>query len=602
MVAPSPNSSSSVRYFSLDTSISNEINALIDGVKWGTGGVGTGATVYYSFPQSNINSIWGRLYTSDITSQIYDHFSPFTQAQTNAAKISLERWANVANLNLIEVTHETNRAVGDIRFANTSSLMASNYYAYAYMPAFNNPKGGDVWFNVTQPVASGNDYELGANGFHTVMHEIGHALGLEHPFEGDYSVSASLDHFKYTVMSYSYAPNKGDGGYSSFYPTTPMLLDIQAIQYLYGANMQYNVGDNVYIYNDETTYYETIWDAGGIDTIQYDGNNDAIINLNAGSFSSLGQPITFSNRTMQYDNVAIAYNVTIENAIGGNGNDIIYENGASNLIDGGAGYDTVVLGYASSDVLSVIQLTSGMYEVTLASETDYFINIEQFNFLDGVIHLQDLLTEETTQTNQSQSYNTTTNEKLSAIAGESIVSYTSSEVYYIYKNNSQSQITPTKYDGPVNYLTYQFIGDSEHEVAIGTDRNDFINLLAGDDAINGQAGDDVLDGGTGSNFLTGGEGNDIFFIDGRSLSTTWSTITDFNQEAVNIWGWVNGVSELLLTEESSGTEGYKGATLHYDLNGDQLIDTSVTFSGLSLNQITANIIEIDPNNSFVFIN
>jgi serralysin len=595
MAAPSPTGSSPVRYFMIDANASSEINALIDGVKWGSNSVGTGASVYYSFPQSNTNSIWSRSYSSDPTSQINDNFSPFTVAQTHAAELALESWANVANLNFIEVRNETNRAVGDIRFANTSSLMASNYYAYAYMPALNNPKGGDIWFNAIQPVSSGNDYALGANGFHTILHELGHAIGLGHPFEGDNPLSVAQDNFKYTVMSYSYAPGRGDGGYSSFYPTTPMLLDIQAIQYLYGANMQYNVNDDIYVFNEATTYYQTIWDAGGKDTIQYIGNNDAIINLNQGAFSSLGQPITFSNRTMQYDNVAIAYNVTIENAIGGNGNDIIYDNAASNLIDGGAGFDTVILHYASSEIINVNLLKNGIYEVALDNETDYFINIEQFNFLDGTINLNSFLAQETSLTIHSST------EEMSSpfIENEVLIDSISTETFSITKNNTQNQITPTVYDGPVTYLTYQLIGDANNEVVIGTDRNDFINTLAGNDAVNGQAGDDVLDGGTGSNFLTGGEGNDTFFIDGRSVSITWSTITDFNHEEANIWGWVNDVSKLLLTEDSNGSDGYKGATYHYDLNNDQVIETSITFTGISLNELTATINEIDANNSFV---
>ena len=33
-------------------------------------------------------------------------------------------------------------------------------------------------------------------------------------------------------------------------PSTPMLYDIAAIQYMYGANMSYNTGNNVYLLPD----------------------------------------------------------------------------------------------------------------------------------------------------------------------------------------------------------------------------------------------------------------------------------------------------------------------------------------------------------------
>lgn len=78
-------------------------------------------------------------------------------------------------------------------------------------------------------------------------------------------------------------------------------------------------------------------------------------------------------------------------------------------------------------------------------------------------------------------------------------------------------------------------------------------------------------------------------MDARLGGTTWSTITDFSTESgdsVNIWGWVAGTSQLLLTEAQAGAEGYTGITYHYDLNNDGVIDTSITFSGLTAETIT----------------
>lgn len=142
-------------------------------------------------------------------------------------------------------------------------------------------------------------------------------------------------------------------------------------------------------------------------------------------------------------------------------------------------------------------------------------------------------------------------------------------------------VTPENYEGPVDSLEYQYLGNNSSESAFGSIKNDFINLFGGNDAVDGGLGNDVIDGGTGSNFLTGGSGADTFFLDGRSGETTWSTITDFDGDSVNIWGWNEGISQLLLTEEDAGAEGFKGATFHYDLNNDGTIDTSITFTGLT---------------------
>ncbi len=569
MAAPGVSSSSPVSYFSSSPSDNNDINALIQNVKWGQSGLGTGATVYYSFPTSNSAQLWAGFYRGDSGSEIYNGFTPLSEAQETAAISAFNTWSNFANLDFIEVSNESYSSVGDIRIAN-SGVLSAYTYAYAYLPALNNPVGGDVWFNTSQPISSGNDYSVGGNGFQTMMHEIGHALGLEHPFEGDATISDELNQYQYSIMSYSDIPNQWDTGYSTFYPTTPMLLDVLAIQYLYGANMEYNTGNNIYSYGDNYAY-ETIWDAGGSDTIEYTGSLSTVINLNAGEFSSIG-PSVKANRgisAQDQDNIAIAYNVTIENAIGGSGNDTIYGNSVTNTINGGAGNDTFVTSISHNDLSSLTQ-SGDQYLLVSNQATDYLQNIESIQFTDGTYALTSLLADNN-QTITTPSFS-------SSVDGTS------------------STATPETYIGPVDYLQYQLIGSGSNESVTGAETNDFINLLGGDDAANGGGGNDVLDGGTGSNFLTGDTGNDTFFLDGRGGDITWSTITDFNGDSLNIWGWVDGTSKVLLEQANGGTAGYTGATLHIDLDGDNQIDTSVTFTGLSNSQISnSQALEVSGN-------
>ncbi len=151
-----------------------------------------------------------------------------------------------------------------------------------------------------------------------------------------------------------------------------------------------------------------------------------------------------------------------------------------------------------------------------------------------------------------------------------------------YQINSENVIASI-YSGQVTFLQFEVLGSNSSDIITGVHTNDFINLLGGDDAANSGDGQDVLDGGVGSNFLTGGASPDTFFLDGRSGANTWSTITDFaNEDNVNIWGWQQGTSQLILSLDNQGAEGFKGATFHYDLNGDRYIDTSITFSNLVL--------------------
>ena len=166
-------------------------------------------------------------------------------------------------------------------------------------------------------------------------------------------------------MSYTDAPkstfntvitdSNGSINWNSFtvYPETPMLLDIAAIQYLYGANTTYKTGDDLYTFDTRTPFFKTIWDAGGKDTISVSNfTEDCEINLNAGSFSKItiksdstaGYSWLSAPPVPTYDgtnNLCIAYSVVIENVIGGGGNDKLIGNSANNSLDGGSGNDTM---------------------------------------------------------------------------------------------------------------------------------------------------------------------------------------------------------------------------------------------------------------------
>ncbi len=142
------------------------------------------------------------------------------------------------------------------------------------------------------------------------------------------------------------------------------------------------------------------------------------------------------------------------------------------------------------------------------------------------------------------------------------------------------------YEGPVSTLQWTFLGDARSEVLGGSDGTDFINLLGGDDAASGGAGDDVLDGGAGSNWLIGGPGHDTFFVDARGGAVTWSTVTDLEQgEWATLWGYKEGTSTLRW-EEMGGAEGYKGATVRCDIDGNGTIDASMTFTGKAVGAMT----------------
>ena len=84
---------------------------------------------------------------------------------------------------------------------------------------------------------------------------------------------------------------------------------------MYGANLTTRSGDDTYVFTENQRYFQTLWDAGGNDTIVWQGLSQGTrIDLNAGHFSQLGEPLTywsedFSSSWTDRDTVAIAFGV-----------------------------------------------------------------------------------------------------------------------------------------------------------------------------------------------------------------------------------------------------------------------------------------------------
>jgi serralysin len=332
-------------------SLLGDISALLDlnagfGTKWG-GAYGTGISLTFSFPTgtASFESQYG-YYANTAQDghsgdgEFYKWWSLNT-AERNAVRSALAQWSSIANVGFTEVA-DNSTTVGDLRFAYTT-IGSGSEEAHAYNPS-SNPDGGDVWLQHGIWDTDGN-VAPGTYSYLTLIHEIGHALGFKHPFEAPYILASQYDNYSYTVMSYS-AYTGGDN-YASFYPTTPMYFDIEAMQALYGRG-SHNPGNTTYVFYSGQHYWQTIDDSGGVNKIVYVGNGAGLIDLNIGHWSNLGLPIHFDNGTLQRNTVMIGPNTLIENATGGSGNDRIIGNDLNNRLDGGAGKN-VLTGGAGSD-------------------------------------------------------------------------------------------------------------------------------------------------------------------------------------------------------------------------------------------------------------
>lgn len=295
---------------------------------------------------SFVEDVNPRLFSSryKIPNPNIDEIYAFNEHIRDATRSALKEFSKVANISFSEV-EETKEQVGTIRFGFTDHPRTlendngSKELAWGWARAPSNlSDGGDIWISATQKEESfikGKDYN-----FYAIMHEIGHALGLAHPFSGIDQLLPEQNFRNYSIMSYS-TPENGHwyDEHDNFYyliSSTPMVFDIAAMQYLYGP-AKYNFDDNIYEYDPKIPVVETIWDSGGIDTVNLSTfTKDAILSLIPGSYSTLH----YSNWTMTH-NLGIAHNTAIEHAVGGEGNDRINGNALDNHIIGGLGNDNI---------------------------------------------------------------------------------------------------------------------------------------------------------------------------------------------------------------------------------------------------------------------
>lgn len=372
----------------------NTIDSFIEIAQWAT------ADISYSFPSSNNSLLWSTNSSVGYGSQIgngepWDKaFGSISSANQDYFSQALQQWKNVADLNFVLIEEETPNNVGDIRVAITDNVNDA-FVGWAYLPASSN-QAGDIWINDGDFLDT-QEWVPGNTAFQAILHEAGHALGLGHPFADTpadtTTLPETLDSLIHTVMSYTYKDVAGVTGLDySYHPTTPMVLDIAAIQYLYGANNTYHADDDVYTFDDTTTYHETIWDAGGADTIEYTGITSTTIDLNSAAASYIGNPVVMLtediNTNLPIPNVWIAEGAIIENATGGQGNDLLIGNASSNVLDGGAGIDTVQFDAQQADYN--LDKTSDGFAVkakTVSAKEDTLTNIERLKFEDSNLAL-----------------------------------------------------------------------------------------------------------------------------------------------------------------------------------------------------------------------
>jgi serralysin len=414
------------------------------------------------------------------------------QFEHDAVMTALGEFAKVADIVYVEVD---DRDLADFVYTSYIGTPGPGVSLLGSMSPPDESDEGLAQFNSGDYRWTAENLQQGGFSYVTLIHEFGHGHGLAHPHDNgghsgimngvesdgvvaDYTLGEfDLNQGIFTMMSYE------DGWQTSPYGNAPtdvgygylgglMAFDIAAIQDKYGVNEEWATGNDSYVLKDVNaagTYYSSIWDGGGTDSIRYDGVRDANIDLRAASLeyeTGGGGWVSYADGI--FGGFTIANGVTIENAYGGGGDDVITGNAVANRLEGGLGADSLS-GGAGDDRIDGGRGADIM--VGGVGNDDYIVN-----------STADIVTEK---------------------AGEGIDRVYASITYSIETTHVERLILTGR-------------GNSD---ATG---NSLVNVVRGND------GNNVLDGKGKSDLLIGGGGKDMFLFTTAIGADNIDSIRDFS--------------------------------------------------------------------------
>ncbi|MEZ5774671.1 MAG: matrixin family metalloprotease [Hyphomicrobiaceae bacterium] len=449
----------------------------------------------------------------------------WTGGEISAFWDALHTWSAVANVRFNQASNPNAADLFErkvtVAFFDDPATNAS-HSNFDSGPADGGPLFG--YFNVDSFWTPGA-MQVGGYTFETLVHELGHALGLEHTHtteggtgrfpgieaidgmgngsptdSGDNDLNKSI----YSIMSYNDGRGPSDANSSFGWVATPMAFDIAAVQTFYGA-VAANTGNTVYTLGDTNApgaAWRCIWDTGGDDTIAYDGKGEATIDLRpaslangegGGGFKSFVQHRSGSLTLTIAGGFTIAadatgfipdrngvWGVIIENARGGSGNDTLYGNDVDNMLQGGNGNDHMN-GFGGNDTM-IGGRGDDVYVVD--SQSDQVLEISgAVNGLDKI--------------------------------------YTSLRTYSMNVAGHGTAVEDLqfvgtgRFNGTGNALGNAIVGAKGADTLHGLGGNDWLVGNEGTDTLYGESGNDHLDGGAGADTMRGGNDNDTYVVNHR---------------------------------------------------------------------------------------